>query len=152
MGMLARFLGLGDARRDLVTDLAVSYRAEVEQATLLGVHADRARYPQMADELRRLAAQEDRHAAELLERIRALGGAEPFVDRPVVAGKNSWERLVAARLSAQRKRQRMVEQVGHWDPEEPEAVAVLERIEREDAEVLSAYDGLIMRSDPQALD
>jgi rubrerythrin len=150
--MLARFLGLGDARRDLVTDLAVSYRAEVEQATLLRVHADRARYPQMADELRRLAAQEDRHAAELLERIRALGGAEPFVDRPVVAGKNSWERLVAARLSAQRKRQRMVEQVGHWDPEEPEAVAVLERIEREDAEVLSAYDGLIMRSDPQALD
>ena len=152
MGMLARFLGLGDARRDLVTDLATSYRAEVEQAALLRAHAERARYPQMADELRRLATQEDGHAAEILERIRALGGVEPFVERPVVAGKNAWERMVAARLAAQKKRQRMVEQVGHWDPEEPEAVAVLGKIEREDADALSAYDGLIMRSDPQALD
>ena len=152
MGMLARFLGLGDARRDLVTDLAASYRAEVEQAALLRAQAERARYPQVADELRRLATLEDRHAAELLERIRALGGVEPFVERPVAHGKNNWERLVAARLTAQQKRQRMLEQVGHWDPEEPEAVAVLGKIEREDAELLAVYDGLIMRSDPQALD
>jgi bacterioferritin (cytochrome b1) len=150
--MLARFLGLGDARRDLVTDLATSYRAEVEQAALLRHQAEHVRYPQMAEELRRLAALEDRHAAELLERIRALGGTEPFVERPLIEGKNAWERFVAARLAAQRKRQRMVEQVGHWDPEEPEAVAVLGRIEREDGETLAVYDGLIMRSDPQALD
>lgn len=152
MGMLARFLGLGDARRDLVTDLATSYRAEVEQAALLRAQAERARYPQVADELRRLATLEDGHAAELLERIRALGGVEPFVERPLAHGKNNWERLVAARLAAQKKRQRMLEQVGHWDPEEPEAVAVLGKIEREDAELLAVYDGLIMRSDPQALD
>lgn len=152
MGVLSRFLGLTNARRDLVTDLAASYRAEVEQAAILRAQADRARYPQMANELRRLASIEDQHAARLLERIRSLGGAEPYVERPVVDGKNNWERLVAARTAAQRKRQRMVEQVGHWDPEEPEAVAVLGQIEREDLDALSAYDGLIMRSDPQALD
>jgi hypothetical protein len=152
MGKLARFLGFGDGRRDLVDDLALSYRAEMEQAALLRAQAERARYPQMADELRRLAAQEDVHAADILAHIRSLGGAEPFVERPVVAGKNNWERLVAARHAAQRKRQRMVEQVAHWDPDEPAAVALLGRIEQEDVAAIPAYDALIMRSDPQALD
>ena len=126
MGKLARFLGFGDGRRDLVDDLALSYRAEMEQAALLRAQAERARYPQMA--------------------------AEAFVERPVVAGKNNWERLVAARHAAQRKRQRMVEQVAHWDPDEPAAVALLGRIEQEDVAAIPAYDALIMRSDPQALD
>ena len=152
MGVLARFLGLGDSGRDLVADLATSYRAEVEQAALLRAQAERACYPQMADELRRLATQEDGHAADILAHIRHLGGAEPFVERPAVAGKNNWERLVGVRLAAQRKRQRMVEQVGHWDPDEPETVALLGRIEQEDMGAISTYDALIMRSDPQALD
>ncbi len=46
----------------------------------------------------------------------------------------------------------MVEQIAHWDPEEPETVELLRRIEQEDVREQSVYDRLIMRSDPQSLD
>jgi len=150
MGLLSRLFGSGTAPRDLIADLIEDYRAEHAQAASLRAHAERARYPQMADALRRLAETEDRHAGWLREHLARLGSDVPSVPSPVHAGNNQWERTVAALHAAQAKRRRMLEQISHWDPEEPDAVELLRRIEREDVADTPVYEGLIMRSDPQA--
>jgi hypothetical protein len=152
MGLLSRLLGTGAGPRDLLADLAEDYRAEAEHAALLRQHAARARYPQAGAALTELAEVEERHAAWLRERLGALGGAVPPLGPVVSSGASQWQRVVAAHQAAQRKRRRLVEHIGRWDPEQPEAVALLRRIADEDQRQLSVYDALIMRSDPQALD
>ena len=152
MGFVARLLGIESRPRELCVDLAALYRDESMQATQLREQATRARYPQAATALNRLAEMETRHADWLRERLIALGGDVPNAVAPPVAGNNQWERAVAAAHSAQAKRRRFVEQIGRWDPEEPETVALLQRIQTEDAGEQAVYDELIMRSDPQALD
>jgi hypothetical protein len=152
MGLLSRLFGSGTAPRDLLSDLAEDYRSEVQQAAHLRAHAERARYPQVATALRRLADIEERHAGWLGDRILALGGQLPTVEALPLGGNNQWERAVAAHQGAQAKRRRLIEQIAHWDPEEPEVVALLRQIEREDLHEQSVYEGLIMRSDPQSLD
>jgi rubrerythrin len=152
MGFLSRLFGSGMAPRDLLADLAEDYRSEVQQAAHLRAHAERARYPQVATALRRLAEIEDRHAGWLGDRILALGGELPPVDPAPAGGNNQWARAGAALHGAQTKRQRLIEQITHWDPEEPEVVALLRKIEREDLHERPVYEGLIMRSDPQSLD
>jgi rubrerythrin len=152
MGFLSRLIGSGARPRDLLTDVSEDYRAEVEQAALLRAQAERARYPQAAEELRRLAEVEDRHAGWLRDHLSALGGRPPDVTAPRVAGSNQWERAVGAYKAAQMKRRRLIEQIVHWDPDQPETVSLLQRIEQEDTREQRAYEGLIMRSDPQSLD
>jgi ferritin len=151
MGLWSRLVGAGHAR-DVVADLTEDYRAEVEQATHLRAHAERARYPQTASTLRRLAEQEARHAEWLRERLVARGGPVPAVDAVPAPGTNQWERAVAALEAAKGKRRRLIEQIVHWDPEEPELVELLRRIEQEDLEAQGVYQDVIMRSDPHSLD
>ena len=152
MGLLSRLLGPGHQPRDLLADLAEDYRAETEQTARLREGAERARYPQVAAALRRLAEIEERHATWLRERLVTLGGRVPVVEPPRATGNNQWERAVSAHQAAQAKRRRLIEQLGHWDPEEPEVVALLARIEQEDTGSLAVYEDVIMRSDPQARD
>jgi hypothetical protein len=151
MGILSRLLGTGSAR-DLLADLAEDYRAEAGHAALLRAHAARARYPQAAEALRRLAEMEERHAGWLRARLVALGGSVPALMPLEVHGNSQWQRAVAALHAAQAKRRRLVEQIAHWDPDEPDAVDLLRRIEQEDVHEQAVYDGLVMRSDPHALD
>jgi len=151
MGWLARLFGTG-VTRDLLADLAEDYRAETLQAAHLRAHAERARYPQAATALRRLADIEDRHATWLRDHLVSLGGQAPTVAGQPLAGANQWQRAVAAFHDAQAKRRRLVEQIAHWDPDEPEVVALLRRIEEEDTREHPVYEGIIMRSDPQSID
>jgi hypothetical protein len=152
MGMLAKWLGLGDSRRDLLSDLLVAYAAEATQASQLRHQAGQARYRQVAEVLEGLAATEDRHAGWLRDRILALGGEIPPVAPLPLRGRNQWERVVAAHRAATTKRKRIVDLVSRWDPERPDEVAVLTRVEREDGRDLELYEGIVMRSDPQSLD
>jgi hypothetical protein len=152
MGILSRLLGTRDGGTSLIADLLEAYRGEAEHAARLRQHALHAHYPQVADTLRRLADLEDRHAGWLRDRILALGGGVPPVAPLPPVARNQWERAVAARQEAQRKRRRLVELMTRWDPEHPDHVALLQRIEREDSGALDAYEGLVMRSDPHALD
>jgi len=154
MGLLSRLLGTEGAARDLLADLTEDYRAEAAQAALLRAHAERARYPQAASALRGLAEMEARHAERLRTHLLALGGQPPTAApaTATVGGNNQWERAVAALHAAQAKRRRLVEQIAHWDPEEPEMAALLRRIEQEDQSQQPVYEALIMRSDPQSID
>jgi bacterioferritin (cytochrome b1) len=95
---------------------------------------------------------EDRHAEMLRLRLLALGGLPQAVEAPAVVGGNQWERAVAALHGAQTKRRRLIEQISHWDPEEPEMVTLLRQIEQEDQSQQLVYEALIMRSDPQSID
>ena len=122
------------------------------QAIQLRQHAELARYPQVASQLRALADIEDRHAGLLREHILGLGGGIPPVSPAPLAGHNQWERAVVARKAAQEKRRRLIEHATHWDPDEPTAARLLARIYDEDGETLSFYDDVVIRSDPHALD
>jgi len=152
MGLLRRLLGSGHPRRDLLTELLDDYRAEVAQAIQLRHDADRARYPHVAARLRGLAEAEDRHAALLRDHILGLGGGIPPVAPEPLGGRNQWERAVGARKAAQDKRRRLIEHAMHWDPDEPAAAGLLARIYDEDCRALAAYDDVVVRSDPHALD
>ncbi len=150
MGLLSRLLGTAGPR-DLLADLVEAYRAEAEQAARLRQHAEHARYAQVATALRDLAEVEDRHAGWLRDAILARnGGVPPVAPAPPVA-RNQWERAVGSRQEAQRKRRRLVELFGRWDPDEVEAADLLRRIEREDGQTMGAYEELVMRADPHAL-
>jgi len=151
MGWLARLFGTS-VTRDVLADLTEDYRAEAAQAAHLRAQADRARYPQMASALRGLAAIEARHATWLRSRLVSLSGAVPELAPNPPVGTNQWQRAVGALHDAQAKRRRLVEQIARWDPDEPEVVELLRRIEGEDARAFPVYDGIIMRSDPQAVD
>jgi len=152
MGILSRLLGIRNGGASLVGDLLEAYRGEAEHAARLRQHALHAHYPQVGDTLRQLADLEDRHAGWLRDRILALGGGIPPVAPLPPVARNQWERAVAARQEAQRKRRRLVELSTRWDPEHPDDAALLQRIEHEDTKSLDAYEGLVMRSDPHALD
>ncbi|HWP99739.1 MAG TPA: ferritin family protein [Vicinamibacterales bacterium] len=153
MSLLARLLGaMPHDKRHLLDDLLDAYRAEAEHAAHLRQHAERARYPQAAAQLQALAAQEDRHAAMLRELIQQLGGGVPPIAPAPLPGRNPWARAVAAQEAAQRKRREMLQRVNRWDPEAPEAAALMRRIEQEDRDAAGLYSDLIMRADPQSLD
>src|SRR5262245_13743128 len=152
MGILSRLLGTRNGGATLVGDLLEAYRGEAEHAARLRQHALHAHYPQVGDTLRQLADLEDRHAGWLRDRILALGGGVPPVAPLPPVARNQWERAVAARQEAQRKRRRTVELIARWDPEHPDDVARLRPIERADPTALDAYERLVLRSDPHALD
>jgi hypothetical protein len=151
MGVLSRLLG-GSEVQGLAADLITDYRAAAEQAALLRAHAERARYPQVAAQLRQLAEVEERHAAGLRERVLARGEAAPEVEPPHPVGRNQWERAVDVLHRARRKRMRLIEHIGRWDPEEPHVVEFLRQVEQEAQGAFPVYEGLVMRSDPQAID
>jgi hypothetical protein len=152
MGLLSRWLGTTSGDRDLIGDLLEAYRSEAEHAARLRQHATHARYPQMAEALRGLAEAEDRHASWLRDRILELGGGVPPIAPVAPVARNQWQRAVAARQGAQQKRRRLVELSSRWDADRPPDAALLRRIEREDTSALETYEGLVMRSDPHALD
>ena len=151
MGVLSRLFGSG-REREVLTDVVQAYRAERQQADLLTRNAERARYPQAAEAMRRLAEEETRHAEQLRQHLHVLGGDLPTVEPAAVVGNSQWERFVSAYESAQAKRRRLIELMTHWDPEEPELAALLRQIADDDQRQFQVYDAVIMRSDPQALD
>src|SRR5206468_1915630 len=97
VGLWSRLFGAGEVPRDLVGDLLEDYRAEAEQAVHLLQHAERARYPQVAETLRRLAEIETRHAGWLRDRLALLGATAPAVEPEPAPARNQWQRAAASR-------------------------------------------------------
>ena len=151
MGFLSRLFG-GGREREVLADVVQAYRAERQQAELLRRNAERAKYPQAADAMRRLAEEETRHAEQLRQHLHVLGGDLPTVEPLALVGNSQWERILAAYEAAQAKRRRLIELVSHWDPDEPELAALLRQIADEDQREFRVYEAVMMRSDPQAID
>lgn len=77
-------------------DLLVSLCERISQlAEQLEAHAEQAPYPQVTDRLRAIA-DEKRSIANLLKQFsgNAQGSIRGALNRPPVAGKNHWERLI----------------------------------------------------------
>lgn len=151
MGVLSRIFGSG-REREVLADVVLAYRAERQQADLLRQNAARAKYPQAADAMRRLAELETGHAEQLRHHLHVLGGDLPVVEPLPLVGDSQWQRIVNAYEAAQAKRRRLVELMSHWDPEEPEFATLLRQIADDDQREFKVYEAVIMRSDPQAID
>jgi hypothetical protein len=147
------FGGEGDSRRkDLLTDLLTNYRQEVLLARQVRDHAEKAPYPTAGETLKGIAAEQERQARLLRERILSLGGQVSEVVGETKGGRNSWARLTHDLQDCQALQKGYIEQAIRWDPEEPEVVELLRTLGRETVGQCALLRDLALRSDPHALD
>ena len=147
------FGGEGDSReRNLLADLLTDYREEVRLAHQVRNHAEKVPYPAVGETLKGIAAEQERHARLLQEKILSLDGQVGEMEGEIKGGKNSWARLTYDLQDCKALEKRYIEQVMRWDPEEPEVVELLRTLERKTAGQCALLRDLALRSDPHALD
>jgi hypothetical protein len=122
-------------------------------ARQLEEHADRAPYPQFAERLREIVAQQEDNALKLSARLAELGrnatenGAGPTRD-----GRSSWDRL---RLSLEDYRgliRQLSQLKARWDDERPADAALVAELRDRSLAHREVLVDLLARSDPHAFD
>ena len=130
---------LQESRRDLV-----------RLAAQIANHADRAPYPHVAEQLRRMA-EEKRASADLLgDRIMRAGGRLEETAVEIQSGKNHWERMAQDLNDQNALDNRFVERAALLGETAPELADLLERIAASDRRHAKIFMDLIARADPQA--
>lgn len=147
------FGGEGDGgKAGLLADLLTDYQEEVRLARQIRDHAEKAPYPSMGEALKSVAAEHERHAQLLQEKIFSLGGQAGEGVGEVRGGKNSWARLNQDLQDCKVLEKRYIEQAIRWDPERPDVVELFRTLEEETARQCALLRDLALRSDPHALD
>ena len=147
------FGGEGDSRKaDLLADLLTDYQEEAHLARQVRDHAEKAPYPVVGEALKGIAAEQERHAQLLQEKILSLGGQVGEVVEEVKRGRNAWARLTHDLQDCKALEKRYIEQAIRWDPDMPDVVELLRTLERETAGQCALLRDLALRSDPHALD
>ena len=154
MGLWTRVRDLtAGPQRRILHDLTAAYHDEKRMARQLRADAERVPYPNLADALLGLAAEEDTHAARLQQQLERLGGATGEADVGMRrAGRNYWERLAITLEALRAKSKRYRELAQHWDLDDAVSGALFGELANEDAAMCRVVGDLIARSDPHALD
>lgn len=130
---------LKESRRDLV-----------RLAARIAIHAEKAPYPHVAEQLRRVA-REKRASADLLrDKIPLAGGLEEAPPPDDLPGENHWERMAEDLNDQNALDNRFVERAALLREREPELGDLLERIATSDRRHARIFMDLIARADPQA--
>lgn len=148
-----RFLGGSDDPRSSVLSILLKrYVREKQNALRYGEHAERMQYPQFRDALRRMAAEEDKHAEALATKIKNLGGRLPDVT-PVPIGKepNSWHYIKTDLEEEQRDSDDLQDELPPVAAAFPDIADLLERIESDGKRHRDQLRDMLARSDPQSL-
>jgi rubrerythrin len=141
-----------EARGSAVSCLRHRYVREKQQAMRYNQHAEKMRYPQFRDALARIAADEERHALMIAEKIKALGAELPEVIPIHVAKEsNSWHYLRTDLEEEQRCAEELHEDRPAFSSEFPDVVELIESIEEEGKKHRAQLRDMIARTDPQAL-
>lgn len=147
------FGGVGDGgKAGLLADLLTDYQEEVRLTRQIRDHAEKAPYPSMGEALKSVAAEQERHARLLQEKILSLGGQVGEIVGEAKGGKNSWARLTHDLQDCKALEKRYIEQAVRWDPEMPDVVELLRTLERETVRQCALLRELALRSDSHALD
>ena len=146
-GLLGIF---ADEQDKAVETLSRLYCAESQHSRQIAHHAERMQYPQFRDKLRAIAADEDKHARWMAEKIRALGGTVPAVPGTATSDKNSWEYLVDDLEDQRRCAAELLVDITRLQGDFPEVADMLQRVYDEGSRHREELRSMLMRSDPQA--
>ena len=146
------FGGKGGGEVGLLADLLTDYREEIRLTRQIRDHAEKAPYPTLGETLKDMAAEYERHARLLQEKILSLGGQVDEAVDEIKGGENSWARLTQDLQDCKALERRYIEQAIRLDPEMPDIVELLRTLERETAGQCARLRDLALRSDPHALD
>lgn len=148
-----RFLGGGDdAQTSVLSILCHRYVREKQNAMRYGEHAERMQYPQFGAALRRMAAEEEKHAEALAAKIKSLGGRPPDVT-PVHIGneQNSWHYIKTDLEEAERGADDLQDDLPAVAAAFPDIAELFERIGSDGKKHRVQLRDMLARSDPQSL-
>jgi rubrerythrin len=126
------------------------YIDERRQAARLSQHAEKMRYPQFSEALRRIAAEESQHADCIAEKIAALGGQVPSVSEVPREEKNSWRYLLEDLEEERRCVAELEEELLAVEAGYPDVGELLRHIAEQEWQHRNEIRAMLMRSDPQA--
>jgi rubrerythrin len=136
--------------RALVNILRQRYVDEKQHAARLNQHAEKMRYPQFREALRRIAADESKHADWIAKKIQALGGMLPPVTEVRSQQKNSWQCLLEDLEEERRCSADLEDDMLAIRSDYPDVDELLGRIDEEERKHCDEIREMLMRSDPQA--
>ena len=156
MGFWQRLIGSEpEQNRDwaaLLHELAACYCQEQGLARQLRDHAERAPHKAGADQLTAVAVDQGRIVQALHEALIAHG-QEINIEAPLPkGGSNHWARVVHDLEDNQALMKRYGEQLIHWDPDLPDAVALFRSLEQGKSRIGALLRDIALRADPHAVD
>lgn len=129
------------------------YEACAGLARQLEQHADRAPYPQVAERLREIVADQEANVRRIGARLAELGRNEPANGAGATKdGRSAWERLRVS-LEVYRGLIRQLSQLhARWDDERPEDAGLVRSLRDRAVAHREVLADLLARSDPHAFD
>lgn len=149
-----RIFGPRESSRQLALEAwCHRYVREKQQAMRYVQHAEKMKYPQFRDALRRLAAEEEAHAKMIAAEISKLGGKLPeVVPIHVPHEPNSWYYLRTDLEEERRCAGEIEAALPTLRRDYPRVAELLDRIERDGRHHRAKVRDMLARSDPQAAD
>ncbi len=138
-------------RQRLLEILCAEYATETQMERQFRQHAQRMHYPQFREQLLRIAAQEEKHAKWLGEKILALQGRLPEVSLTETTGKNTWECLLMDLEEERRCVADLDDRLLKVEKIDPEIALGLRQIQEEEKHHRDEIRDMLMRSDAYAL-
>jgi len=131
--------------------LSRCYEQERQHVLRFRRHAEKMHYPQFRQTLARIAAEADKHADLLAEKIKSFGVRVPEVMQTPVGSGNSWSLLLQDLEEERRSAERLYDQMRDIGADFPDILEILHRIDQDNREHRAAIREILMRSDPQAM-
>jgi rubrerythrin len=140
----------GKRYRTVLNILRYRYADEKQHAARLNQHAEKMRYPQFREALRRIAADESKHADWIAKKIEGLGGTLLAVTEVRSDQKNSWQYLLEDLEEERRCSADLEDDMLAIRSDYPDVDELLERIDEDERKHRDEIREMLMRSDPQA--
>jgi len=148
-----RFLGLVPNGRQRSLNIVERWYAEEKQhVRRFTYHAQQMQYPQFRNKLLEIAADEQKHADWLGDKITLLRGKFPEVQEISLGGANSWQILLADLEEEKHCAAELLEQIRLTQAEFPDVGEVLQRIYDDEIKHRNEIQEMLLRSDPLALE
>jgi len=138
-------------RQRLLEILCAEFASEIQMERLFRQHAQKMHYPHFRERLLRIAADEERHAGWLREKISAFQGRLPEVALTETTGKNTWECLLMDLEEERRCVADLEDRLLKVEKIDPEIALGLRQIQEEEKHHRDEIRDMLMRSDAYAL-